>query len=490
VVTTAANFGIAILVGRAGAAFAGVFFAATAIVAILGNSAGLGTMTGQVYFMAHALAGPEPNPRSLLTIALRPVAAAGVATAGLLVIGAGPIAAVIAPAQSSEIAAMLRLLALTVPAWAITVTLLGATRGLGSMTPTVAVNQLLKPLSQLLSVGVVFAIDPTPTGLAVAAAWGWPVLAAAAAALVAVRRLGGFVGRGRPALVPGRDYWRYTRPRSVATACQIALERLDVVLVSALAGEAAAGIYGAISRYVTAGNFLIFSIGQATSPGLRRAVASGELAKAHRLLRQATGWMVMLVWPYFLLVAVKAEPLATLLNPSFSPGAGALALLAVVMLVSAMAGPIDLALLMLGRSRASLAGTAIALAADVALAWILIPRAGLVGAAVAWGVAVALHNGIATVFVHRTARLRAPGRPALVAGLGAVLSVVPVGLATPDTVLGLGATALVAGVIYCGWLAAFAGVLGLPAARLPLQWHRRPRRRPGSGTRHRDPTHG
>jgi O-antigen/teichoic acid export membrane protein len=495
-VTTAANFGIAMLVGRAGAAFAGVFFAATAIVTILGNSAGLGTMTGQVYFMPLAVDGPDPNPRSLLRIAIGPVALASAVAALLLVLMAGAAAGVIAPAESSEIAGLLRLLAVTVPAWAITVPLLGATRGLGSMTPTVAVNQLLKPLGQLVSMGVLFAADPAPSGLAVAAAWAWPVVAAPLAAVGALWRLGGLAGGGRPSAVTSSEYWRYTWPRAIATTCQIGLERLDVVLVSALAGASAAGVYGAISRYVTAGNFLIFSIGQATSPSLRRSLASGDLDAAERLLRRATGWMVMLVWPYFLLLAVQADPLARLLNPAFAPGAGALSILAGGMLVSALAGPIDLTLLMLGRSRASLAGTALALAADIVLAWLLVPAFGIVGAAIAWAAAVGLQNGIAALVVHRTAGLRATGRAALTAAVGATLCVIPLGLIAPGSVAGLLVTAAGAGLAYAAWLARFGPVLGLPerltlaSGRLgavTVRRSRTPAGRSGSGSRHGSP---
>jgi O-antigen/teichoic acid export membrane protein len=251
---------------------------------------------------------------------------------------------------------------------------------------------------------------------------------------------------------------------------------VDVVLVSAWAGPGAAGVYGTLTRYITAGNFLIFSLGQAGAPGLRRALAGPDPAAAQRLLRQATGWMVLVAWPYLLLVAVKSDPLIRLLNPGFGHRGTALVVLAVFMLVSALAGPVDLALLMLGRSRSSLLAVAVALSVNIGLDWLLVPRLGLVGAALGWGLAVACQNGLATWLVHRSGRLGAVGRPALLAATGATLAVVPIGVATPDTLAGLVITVAVAGVIYLGWMARFASVLNVPTvSRL------RGRRSVGSG---------
>lgn len=465
VVTTVANFGIAILVARAGAVFAGIFFAATAVATIVGNSTGLGTMTGLVYFLPAVLTGPNPNPRSLLALALRPVLIVSSLGAVGLFAGATPLASLIAGEAAGEIASMLRVLALVVPCWAVTVGALGATRGLGSMTPTVVVNQVLRPFGQLLLIGGVVIIDPDPSGLAIATAWAAPVILGLMVALASVWRLGGFVGHGIGP-VSSAEFWRFTRPRALSTTFQIALERIDVVLVSALAGEAAAGIYGAVSRFITAGNFLIFAMGQATSSNLRRALAAADHERAQHLLAKTTGWMVLLSWPYFLVVAVKAEPLASLLNTAFGAGASALTILAVAMLANAFAGPVDLALLMLGRSRASLAATTLALAVDIGVAWVAIPRFGISGAALAWGAAVVIQNGTATILVSRIGRLRAIGPPSIIAAIGAVIAVVPVGLISADDFVGLIVTLAVAGLISVGWLIIFGSRLHLGDPRL------------------------
>jgi len=467
--TTAANFAIAALLGLRGTEFAGVFFAATALVAIVSNASALGTMTGQVFFMPRALQGNAPNPRGLLVLALRPVTVVSAGAAAGLWAAAGTIGPLVEGSHGNEIASMLRVLALLVPAWALSLPLLGATRGLGSMTPTVAVNQIFRPGAQLLSVGGVLLFMETPSPNLVGMAWGWPVLASPLLALLAVARLGGLShSTAHESTVTSQEFWRYTRPRALSTMFQVALERIDVILVSVLAGAGAAGVYGAVTRFITAGNFLIFSMGQATSGPLRRAVAAQDWAKAQRLLQQTTGWMVLVSWPYFLLLAVKGTPVINLLSPAYLSGAPVLALLALGMLVNALAGPIDLTLLMLGKSRASLIGAASALIADILLAWFLIPRVGVIGAAIAWSVAVAIQNGLATVLVHNSVRLHGPDRPALVAAAGALIAVVPIGLLTPDTLIGLLITGSCAAVVHAGWLIRHHATVHVPLHTIPV----------------------
>ena len=180
VVTTVANFGIAWLVSRGGAELAGVFFVATAVVTIAGNSSCLGTMTGMVYFLPQTMSSDDPNPRSLLGVALRPVLVLATTVAAALVLAAPALADLVAGDQATDVTLMLRVLAALVIPWAVTMTLLGATRGLGTMTPTVGVNQILRPALQLIGLGVLFLTNSSPPVWAVAVAWGAPVLAAAA----------------------------------------------------------------------------------------------------------------------------------------------------------------------------------------------------------------------------------------------------------------------------------------------------------------------
>lgn len=460
VAATVANFGIALIVTRAGASFAGVFYAVTAVISIAGNSMGLGTMTGQVFFMPRAVEGSQPNPRSLLRVALVPVILASSVMALLVSLSAPLVAGAVASSRAEEAETMLRVLAWVIPAWAVTVPILGATRGLGSMTATVVVNQVTRPLGQIGLIGAVFLADRQPSLAAVALAWATPIWLGVAIGGVALWRLGGLASHGPPPVSPA-EFWRFTRPRSLAVAAQIGLERIDVILVSLWAGEASAGIYGTLSRFATAGNFLVFSLGQATAPTLRRAINANQWPAARAALQRSTGWIVLVAWPYLLLVGVESQPLAQYLSPELTPGASALTILALAMAINAFTGPIDLTLLMLGASRSSLVGVMLALVVDVVLTWWLVPILGINGAALAWGAAVIVQNGLASVLVYRASGLVAPARPALIAAAGAIVAVVPIGLSSPETLAGMIVTGVVAFTIWAGWALVFRRQLQL-----------------------------
>ena len=448
VVTTLASFLIAILVSQESKGFAGAFFTSTAVATILGNALALGTPTALVYFMPQALEGDQPSPRGLILQTLRPVFALSCLVGVAVFFLAAPFAELVADERVQEITTLVRAFSPAIPAWAVTAGLLGATRGLGSMSPTVVVSQVMRPGGQILAIGALF-LRGSPTALEVGLAWMVPVVLTMLAAFFAVMRLGGFTGAASSA-VSSADFWEFARPRSLANALQIALERIDVIFVQALLGADAAGVYGALTRYIAAGNFLIFAVAQAVSVTLRRAIAAANFGRAGDILRQTTAWLVLAAWPYFLIVALKPEPLADLLNGAFVAEAGILSILAVGMMVSAAAGPIDLTLLMLGKPTLSLIGVVVAIVTDIALLFALTPSFGLAGAAVAWSVSVVAQNLLASYFVRRHSGLTTPSKAWFIAGVIALLAAVPISLATPNTFLGLVLAGLIAGAILVG----------------------------------------
>ncbi len=448
VVTTLASFLVAFLVSQESKGFAGAFFTSTAVATIGGNALAIGTPTALVYFMPQALDGDHPSPRGLILQTLRPLVTLSCLVGAAVFLLASPFADLVAEERVSEITTLVRSFSPAIPAWAITAGLLGATRGLGSMSPTVVVSQVMRPGGQILLLGALYWRG-SPTALEVGLAWMIPVVVTMVAAFVAVFRLGGFEGSA-PSPVSSAEFWEFARPRSLANALQIALERIDVIFVQALLGADAAGVYGALTRYIAAGNFLIFAVAQAVSVTLRRAIAAANFGHAGRILRQTTAWLVLVAWPYFLVVALKPEPLADILNSEFVADAETLSILALGMMVSAAAGPIDLTLLMLGKSKLSLAGVAVAIVTDIGLLSILAPSSGLAGAAIAWAVSVTAQNLLASYFVHRHSGLTTPSRTWFTAGALALVAAVPISLATPNTFMGLVTTGLAGAAILAG----------------------------------------
>ena len=207
-----------------------------------------------------------------------------------------------------------------------------------------------------------------------------------------------------------RDFWRFTGPRAVASVAQLALQRVDVLLVAALGGLAAAAIYAVAGRFVVLIQFANQGISQSVQPRLAEALATGDRATANQLYQTATGWLVLATWPINLIVITFAPVYLRLFGDDYRSGASVVVVLACAMLVATGCGMVDMVLAMAGRTSWNLVNVLIALAVTIGLDVLLIPRYGALGAAVGLACAVVVNNLLPLVQVGRACGLHPFGR--------------------------------------------------------------------------------
>ena len=407
------------VVARAlGAEQAGAFFAATAAFVLAGGVAKLGTQTGLVYWPARLRAtGRDDLLGSCLRTGLGPVILLSAVLAGAMWLGAPAIARLTAgdtPHVIAEHTTGLRVLAVFLPLQVLTDVLLTATRGYRAMRPTVMLDRVVRSALQLLCVGAVgvTALWMTASLPAFALAWAAPYLPVAVLAGYALHRT---YLRANP---PGvrtrrlerqdlrRDFWRFTGPRAVASVAQLALQRVDVLLVAALAGLAAAAVYAVAGRFVVLdpvrqpGHLAVGAAPARRGAGHRRPghrepplPDRDRLAGAGHLADQPAG-----------------DPLRPALpgpvrRPSYRAGAPVVVVLACAMLVATGCGMVDMVLAMAGRTSWNLVNVLVALAVTIGLDVLLIPAYGALGAAIGLACAVVVNNLLPLIQVGRTARL-------------------------------------------------------------------------------------
>ncbi|WP_332108112.1 lipopolysaccharide biosynthesis protein [Phytohabitans suffuscus] len=187
-------------------------------------------------------------------------------------------------------------------------------------------------------------------------------------------------------------FWRYTGPRSLASVAQLALQRVDVLLVAMLGGLAAAAVYAVASRFVVLGQLANQGISQSVQPRLAEALSTGDRLTANHLYQTATGWLVLVTWPLHLMVITYAPAYLGLFGDGYQAGGPVVVVLASAMLVATGCGMVDMVLSMAGRTRWNLTNVTAALALMVALDLALVPRFGAVGAAVGLAAAVLVNN--------------------------------------------------------------------------------------------------
>jgi O-antigen/teichoic acid export membrane protein len=374
---------------------AGTLFSATSVFLILESFALLGTDTGLVKWLPAQLAsGRAADVSRTLVVAAVPVLGLSVCGAAALYVAAPALAPhLVGSGAAPTMTVMLRTLALVMPVAALQDLMLAATRGTGTMRPTVVVENFGRLGLQALAVLVVYL---TGGGvLALSLAWSWPYLLGLVASGYWLRVLiagGQATGPPTPWFILAREFWAYTAPRAIARVTQTALKRSDIVLVAALASPADAALYTAATRFIVLGQLFVQSVQQALAPHVSSLFARGETRAANSVFQAATLWSVIASWPFYLVLAGFSPALMGVFGDGYDVASDVVLILSLTMLLATACGPVDSVLLMAGRSWLSLRNSTVALAVNIALNIVLIPLDGIRGAAIAWSVAIVVRN--------------------------------------------------------------------------------------------------
>lgn len=466
---------------------AGAFFVAMSFFLIVEAVANLGAYNGTIYFIARlrALHADRRIP-AIMRATVFPVLISSVAGALAVFVFAHPLARLLTDGQSADgvsiraVAAALRALAVALPSAALADTLLGATRGYHDMAPTVFVDRIGR--SGLQAIGVIAAALAGSSAL-LAPLWALPYLGASAAALFWLRRIMRRHVRQPAARRPDRPvrhpaagqpvvdnkhgkpnakgFWRFTGPRSLASVAQIVIQRLDIVLVGVLKGPVDAALYTAATRFLVAGQLGNAAISMAAQPQLAKLFAVGDRAGANAVYQASTGWLILLAWPLYLLVAIFGPDVLLIFGRSYHAGATVMLILALAMLVATACGQVDTVLVTTGRSSWSLYNGLAAMSVNVGVDLALIPRIGITGAAIGWAAAIGITNLIPLVQVALAARVHPFGSGTAAALLLTTLSfaIIPLTarILVGDTVtvtvtaIGIGCAVMAAGTWALRW---------------------------------------
>lgn len=305
-----------------------------------------------------------------------------------------------------EVAETLRGLMWALPASALLLVALAATRGLGGVVPYVVVGSIGLPAVRPLVVGLVVAAG----GGAALAAVGWaaPLPVALAVAILVLRsqvlrveRLAGARGSWRPTPERRRAALAFAWPRTISAVLEQGLLWLDILIVGAVAGSAAAGVYGAAGRLIMAGLIVDTALRVVVSPRISALLHEGRTQQVQELYRVAASWLVLFSTPVYLLLAVFGPVVMSWLGPDFADGAGVLVVLSVGATVALCAGNIHTVLLMSGHSGWAAINKAVVLGLYVVGNVVLVPHAGILGAAAVWAASMVVDAGLAAVEVRR-----------------------------------------------------------------------------------------
>lgn len=433
------TFALAIVITRAlGTGGAGAFFEAIALLTILETAAELGADVGIVRTISRYLAlGRTGDIRRSLKITFWPVLVASIAAATAMFVYAPALADLFSRGgHEREIAGYIKVLAPFLPISVLFTLSLAATRGFGTMVPNAVLDKMAKPALQPL-----IAIFAAVAGIGVvgfALAWTLPITLGCLASVLWLRKLlrraerrassVDMLGPPRPLGDLAREFWRFSAPRALSSVFKTGIDRLAILLVGALASVSAAGIYTASIRYLAAGQFASLALMQAMGPKISELLARKKIDDAGSVYQISSAWSVVLTWPVYLTLAGFAPFLLEVFGQDFVEGQTAMVIVAGAMLLSTAIGPVDVVLLMGGKSSWNLLNTLAALAINIALNVILVPKIGLAGAGIAFFASVAVNNLLPLAEVWMFMRLHPFGVGFLRATIAATVCYGGVGL--------------------------------------------------------------
>jgi O-antigen/teichoic acid export membrane protein len=421
-------FVVTLIVTRGlGAEQAGMFYVTVAVFSVCLTVLTAGADLGIVRTIARDVAlGEFGAIRTTVRAAVVPVAAVSTLAAIGLVLFAPSLAPHLVHASSNgDITSLFRTVIAFVPLASISVVLIAATRGFGTMTPFMVSEQIGKPFLSALGVGLAFVIagaNVVELGLA----WAAPNLVGLVYAALMLRRLmGRHVSDHRPddhsSASIWREFWSFASVRALASIFQVLVRWLDVILVSSIASVRDAGIYAAISRLVLIGTVVQRAIIRVMGPRFSGLLAVGDRAGAESLYKTSTSWLTAVSFPFYLALAVFAPTVVLIFGTEFQGGATPLVILAIGMLVNVATGPAMTILLMAGKASSNLITSAGSLAINTALNVALIPTLGITGAAIAWCVSIVFQNLFPLWQILHTLHLHPVGPGVLASGGCALL---------------------------------------------------------------------
>jgi O-antigen/teichoic acid export membrane protein len=442
-VAAVGGFALTIVVTRGlGSEGAGVFFEAFAVFTILAAVGAAGADTGLLYIATRSRAiGRVSELRRAMAIAFGPTTLVAIGIAVAVYFAAPWMSEMLVDeAHQDEGAEQFAVLA---PFLVIAILgLIGvqATRGFGGLRTYVALQQLLLPLGRVAAVALVLAFGMH--GLAVPLAWAFPLLIVCPLGLFALYRQlrrteRNLLSKSQPPRPVGeiaREFWAYASGRGFAQAFTQSITWADVIIVGALRSAHEAGIYAALSRFVTTGTLVMQAMRLGIQPQLGAALAVGEKRRAEDLYRITTQWIIATSWPLYLVLATFGPQVLRLFGDDFTAGADALAILSVSMLFSLATGNVNTVLLMAGKSRWNAANTVVALSVNIGLNLTLVPGHGIIGAAIAWSASIFCERLMGMYEVRVFLGMRGFGKGAAVAIALSALLYGGVGLAVRLTV--------------------------------------------------------
>jgi O-antigen/teichoic acid export membrane protein len=362
--------------------------------------------------------------RGTLRFALRVVGIMGILGSACLLVGAPWLATVVF--RKPELIVPLRIVALSVPLFALEAVLLGATQSFKQMKYKVYIEAMLNP-----TLRIVLAISVYLLGGGVYAVLGcyvFSLLVCTVLSIFALRRCIPVDLTPYPFSADHHELVSYWFPMFGVSVFYFLILYADTLILAHFRSTTEVGVYAVCVRLVMVQAFFLGVIGQIFGPMISELHHRGELRQLADYSKVVTLWAVQVFAPVALVFVTAPSEIMAIFGGGFRAAAPCLLILVAGQFANYITGPVGLIVSMAGWSRLQLLNMFACLALQIALAFLLIPSFGVLGAAVANSTGVMSLNLLQLLEVrHRLSFYpfsKALGKPLLAALAGIAVATV------------------------------------------------------------------
>ncbi|HET6380055.1 MAG TPA: oligosaccharide flippase family protein [candidate division Zixibacteria bacterium] len=357
-----------------------------------------------------------------------------------------------------ELAPLLRVIALMVPAMVVAHQLAAVLQGLKRIQYGVLAQQVIQPMARFLILLVMALIGMTAERAVIASTLATIVVAGLLLALV-----GRFVPLRRPLSAGRREtglLLRFSLPVYFSNVVTSLGDHLQAPLLGAMSSMASAGVFAVSNQINLVGSIFHQAVTSSSMPLFAEMHDRGDRGGLEHLYRTTSKWTLSLNLPFFLIATIFPQALLAIFGEEFEAGTAALTILAWANLVNAATGTSGAVLDMTGYTGVKFVNSTVSVGLGLGLNLLLIPPLGVEGAAIATLVTIGSVNLLRLAEVLLLIRVHpysAEYLKPLGAGLGSALAGLAVlSLTASHEPLLQGAVGLpVVGLVYAGLLVRF-----------------------------------
>ena len=177
--------------------------------------------------------------------------------------------------------------------------------------------------------------------------------------------------------------------------------RTDILMLGAIRGAEAAGIYHVANRGSELIMFILMPIYEVLSPTIANLYVRRDFDKLERIVTRSIRIILLLSLPIVVGLLIFGYWFLSLFGTNFTQGQASMTILIVGKLISIAMGPVVLLLTMTGNERYAAIGVGIGAALNVILNAFFIPLWGIEGAALATTGSIILWNSILAIWVYK-----------------------------------------------------------------------------------------